>query len=317
MTDSVELLSPQPGNATRYSVTMAHPFIVKSLSAETRKAYAAAIRDFFRFVGHAHPLAVTPEHVIAYRDRLITLQRRPRTVVARLAVVRSFFSYLVEAGQLPRNPASAKLVPPPKVPASAAGRALSKKEVLNILTAPDRRKPEGARDHALMLLMARLSLRLSEVCALKVSSIISGPTGWVLECKVKGGREERWPLPQDVKDRVDEYLRLDAPRRIALGTGGPDAWLFQPHRNHRTLVHAKPLSQRQVQKIVARWADYASVGKVTPHDFRRTAITEMLKTYPIQEVQMASKHRDVRTLMSYDRDRENLERNPVKTFRYD
>jgi integrase/recombinase XerD len=296
---------------------MARAFVVKSLSAETRRAYAAAIRDFFRFVGHIHPLAVTPDHVIAYRDRLLSSGRRPRTVVARLAVVRSFFSYLVECGQLPRNPASAKLVPPPKIPASAAGRALSKKQVLNILTAPDRRTPAGARDHALMLLMARLSLRLSEVCALKVSSISSGTVGWVLECKVKGGREERWPLPQDVKDRVDEYLRLDAPRRAALGTGGPGAWLFQPHRNHRTLVHDKPLSQRQVQKIVAHWADFAGVGKVTPHDFRRTAITEMLKAYPIQEVQMASKHRDVRTLMAYDRDRENLERNPVKTFRYD
>jgi hypothetical protein len=32
---------------------------------------------------------------------------------------------------------------------------------------------------------------------------------------------------------------------------------------------------------------------------------------------MASKHRDVRTLMGYDRDRENLERNPVNSFRYD
>lgn len=295
----------------------AQPFITKSLSAETRRAYAAAIRDFFLFVGHLHPLAVTPQHVIGYRDRLMAMRRRPRTVVARLAVVRSFFSYLVEAGDLPRNPASAKLVPPPKVPASAAGRALSKQQVLNILTAPDRRTPDGARDHAMMLIMARLSLRLSEVCALKVSSISSGTAGWVLECKVKGGREERWPLPQDVKDRVDEYLRLDAPRRAALGTGGPDAWLFQPHRNHRTLVHDKPLSQRQVQKIVARWADYSGVGKVTPHDFRRTAITEMLKTYSIQDVQMASKHRDVRTLMSYDRDRENLERSPVNSFRYD
>jgi integrase/recombinase XerD len=300
-----------------FDARSAQPFIVKSLSAETRRAYAAAIRDFFRFVGHIHPLAVTPGHVIAYRDRLMSGGRRPRTVVARLAVVRSFLSYLVEAGQLPRNPASAKLVPPPKVPASAAGRALSKKEVLHILTAPDRRTPAGARDHALMLLMARLSLRLSEVCALKVSSISPGTAGWILECKVKGGREERWPLPQDVKERLDEYLRLDAPRRIALGTDGPGAWLFQPHKNHRTLVHNKPLSQRQVQKIVARWADYARVGKVTPHDFRRTAITEMLKIYPIQEVQMASKHRDVRTLMGYDRDRENLERNPVNTFRYD
>ena len=104
-----------------FDARTAQPFIVKSLSAETRRAYAAAIRDFFRFVGHIHPLAVTPGHVIAYRDRLMSSGRRPRTVVARLAVVRSFFSYLVEAGQLPRNPASAKLVPPPKVPASAAG----------------------------------------------------------------------------------------------------------------------------------------------------------------------------------------------------
>jgi integrase len=301
----------------RFDIKLAHGFVFKSLSPETRKAYSAAIRDFFLFVNHIHPLAVTPDHVLAYRDRLIGLRHSPRTIITRLAVVRAFFSYLVEGGQLSRNPASAKLVPPPKVPASAAGRALSKKEVLNILTAPDRRTPGGARDHTLMLLMARLSLRLSEVCSLKVSSISAGTAGWVLACKVKGGREERWPLPQDLKDRVDEYLRLDAPRRAALGTGGPGAWLFQPHRNHRTLVHDKPLSQRQVQKIVAHWADYSGVGKVTPHDFRRTAITEMLKAYPIQEVQMASKHRDVRTLMAYDRDRENLERNPVKTFRYD
>lgn len=310
--------SPNPATQIeRYDPRLAQGFVTKSLSAETRKAYAAAIRDFFAFVKFLHPLAVTPEHVLAYRDHLMGLSRRPRTVIARLAVVRSFFGYLVAGGQLPLNPASSKLVPPPKAPASAAGRALSKKEVLNVLTAPDRRTPAGARDHALMLLMARLSLRLSEVCSLKVSSISPGTAGWVLTCKVKGGREERWPLPQDVKDRVDEYLRLDAPRRDALGAGGPGAWLFQPHQNHRTLIHDKPLSQRHVQKIVARWADYAGVGKVTPHDFRRTALTEMLKTYPIQEVQMVSKHRDVRTLMGYNHDRENLERNPVNTFRYD
>jgi integrase len=76
-------------------------------------------------------------------------------------------------------------------------------------------------------------------------------------------------------------------------------------------------SQRRVQKTVARWADYAGLGKVTPHDFRRTAITEMLKTYPVQEALMASNHRDVQTLMGHGQDYENLERNLLNIFRYD
>jgi site-specific recombinase XerD len=35
-----------------------------------------------------------------------------------------------------------------------------------LLSGPDRGKPEGARDYALMLIMLRLSLRVAEVCSL-------------------------------------------------------------------------------------------------------------------------------------------------------
>ena len=169
----------------------------------------------------------------------------------------------------------------------------------------------------MMLVMLRLSLRLSEVCSLRGSSITATQGRWVLKCKVKGGREEAWPLPQDVKEAIDEYLRLDFHRRRNLGCGGHDAPLFQPISNYRTLVFDKALSQRQVERIVGRWGDYSKVGKVTPHDLRRTVLTEMLKRYSLQDVQKVSKHRDVRTLMIYDHDRENLERSPVNTFTYD
>lgn len=295
----------------------ASAFIYKSLSPDTRRAYRAGLREFFGFVGGVHPSEVTPADVLAYRDRLIERGRKPRTVAARLAVVRSFFSYLVEGGHVARNPASAKLVPPPRAPSTPSGRALSAAQVLNLLRAPDRRTTEGARDHAMMTVMARLGLRLSEVCALRRSSIRPGTVGWVLSVKVKGGREERWPLPAEVRERVEEYLRLDEARRRELGTDGPDAPLFQPTVNYRTLVFNRALSQRHVEKIVARWADYAGLGHVTPHDLRRTLLTEMLKRFPVQEVQMVSKHRDVRTLMVYNHDRENLERNPVNFFSYD
>lgn len=59
-------------------------------------------------------------------------------------------------------------------------------------------------------------------------------------------------------------------------SGGDDACLFQPTVNYGTLEFSKPLSQRVVQKIVARWADYSRLGDVSPHDLWRSAITRAL-----------------------------------------
>jgi site-specific recombinase XerD len=76
-------------------------------------------------------------------------------------VVRSFFEYLKASGTISLNPASTKLVRPPELPTEHAGRALTAKEVRHLLSGPDREKPEGARDYALMLVMLRLSLRVA------------------------------------------------------------------------------------------------------------------------------------------------------------
>ena len=69
-------------------------------------------------------------------------------------------------------------------------------------------------------------------------------------------RAQVWPLPKDVKEAMDEYLRLDRRRREISHSGGDDAYLFQPHVNYRTLEFSKPLSARMVQKVVKRWAVY-------------------------------------------------------------
>ena len=302
----------------RFEERLAAPFILKSLSAETRESYRRGLNEFFRHAGWPHPTQVTPEHVLRYRDRLVRDKRRPATIAQKLSVVRSFFSYLQAAGVVMLNPASAKLVPPPPVPEQHAGRALTPKEVRCLLASPDKSKPEGARDYVMLLVMLRLSLRLSEVCSLRRSSITATQGRWVLKCKVKGGREEVWPLPADVKEAIDDYLRLDRHRRRTLHSDGPDAPLFQPHSNYRTLVFDKALSPRHVQRIVAHWGKFSGVGKVTPHDLRRTVVTELLnRGHSYREVQMVTKHRDPKTVMRYDHARENLENNPVNTFGYE
>src|SRR5215216_1847251 len=139
-------------------------------------------------------------------------RRKANTVATKLAIVRSFFEYLKAGGVIALNPASTKLVTPPELPAEPRGRALTPKEVRYLLSGPDRSKPEGARDYAMMLVMLRLSLRVSEVCSLRASSVKWSHGRWTLRCKVKGGREEVWPLPKDVKEAIDNYLRLDRMR---------------------------------------------------------------------------------------------------------
>ncbi|HEX8144053.1 MAG TPA: tyrosine-type recombinase/integrase [Pyrinomonadaceae bacterium] len=313
-----DLLQREAISAKRFDPRTATPFVNKSLSEETRRAYRRAVADFFQFVAGKHPTEVAPADVLRWRDHLRARRKRPATVCFKLAVIRSFFEYLRAGGLLFINPASTKLVPPPDLPTEPAGRALTTKEVRYLLSGPDREKAAGARDYAMMLVMLRLSLRVAEVCSLRASSVRWSHGRWILRCKIKGGKEEVWPLPKDVKQAIDDYLKLDGRRRSTLHSDGAEAFLFQPHSNYRTLEFDKGLSTRMVQNIVAKWASFGGVGDVSPHDLRRTAITralEMGQTY--RQVQMMSKHKDPKTVMRYDHGRENLDQNAVNFLQYD
>jgi integrase/recombinase XerD len=312
-----EILRSGETPARRFDPRSAAPFVNKSISEATRRAYGHALREFFQSAGMKHPSEVVPQDVLLWRDKLRSRKKSAATVAFKLSVVRSFFEYLKAAGAVSLNPASTKLVSPPELPSEPAGRALSAKEVRYLLSGPDREKPDGARDYALMLVMLRLSLRVSEVCSLRASSIKWSHGRWTLRCKVKGGREEVWPLPKEVKEAVDSYQRLDRGRREVAHSGGEHAYLFQPHTNYRTLDFDKALSTRMVQKIVKRWADYSRLGDLSPHDLRRTAITRALETgLSYRQVQMMSKHRDPKTVMRYDHGRENMEQNAVNFLGY-
>ena len=228
---------------------LVEPFIYKSISEETRRTYRRAISDFFTFVNHMSPLKVTPRHVISYRDHLMSKAKSVNTVNLKLSVIRSLFDYLIADGLLNKNPASTKFVSSPPASTDPSGRALTSKEMRYLLSGPDRNTTRGARDYALMLVMARLSLRVNEACAMRLSNIKWNHGRWVLKLKVKRGREETWPLPEDVKEAIDEYLKLDGARREMQGTAGPESYIFQPHTNYRTLEFNKPLSSQTLGRV--------------------------------------------------------------------
>lgn len=315
-----------PGQAitrpARFELPRARNFIEKSLSEDTRRAYTRALLDFFSFT-RKPPAQVDVEDVIAYRDELVKKQRRKaRTVNMKLSVVRAYFGYLKAAGDVEINPADTKLVSVPAPPEDMAGRALTPDEVVRLINAPDRSKPEGARDQALLLTLARTSLRVSEVRNLRASSIVWSHGRWTARVKVKGGRERTIPFPKDVKQAIDHYLKLDALRRRNLHSDGDDAFIFQPLVNFRTLEFDKALSARHICQIVNRWACFAGLNKgkqtLSPHDLRRTAVTRALSLgFSYRQVQSMTGHKDIRMVVRYDHERGNIEENAINFLHYD
>ena len=302
----------------RFDSRVAATFCERSVSEETRRAYRRVVKEFFAFHGQKEPSDISPADVQRWRDYLIGRKRSASTVSFKLSVIRSLFDYLLAGGYVVANPALTKLVPPPALPEDLRGRALSPKEVRYLLSGPDQEKQEGARDYALLLLMLRTSLRVSEACSLKLSQIRWSHGRWTVRLKVKGGRERTQPLPTDVKQAIDEYIRKDRKRREVQHSDGAEQYVFQPHTNYRTLEFAKPISATMAWHIVRKWGEFTGVGKLSPHDLRRTAITRALdQGLSYRQVQMMTGHRDPKTVMRYDHGRENMELNAANFLKYD
>ncbi|HEY0099728.1 MAG TPA: tyrosine-type recombinase/integrase, partial [Pyrinomonadaceae bacterium] len=223
-------VQPEVPSASRLiDARVTSAFCERSVSEETRRAYRRVVREFFRFIGARHPEEITPQDVQRWRDVLIAQKKSASTVAFKLSIVRSLFDYLQVGGYVSRNPALAKLVPVPAVSEDLRGRALTAKEVRYLLSGPDREKVAGARDYALLLLMLRTSIRVSEACSLRLSQLRWSHGRWIIKFKVKGGRERTQPIPGEVKKAIDEYIKLDRTRRSLQHSDGSEQFIFQPH----------------------------------------------------------------------------------------
>ena len=102
-------------------------------------------------------------------------------------------------------------------------RAISTDHVHQLLTSINQDTAVGRRDYAILLLLARLGLRASEVAFLELDDI-NWNTG-TLHLRAKGGVRKEFPLSQEVGEAIAEYLRCGRPmsnnRRVFLRANAP------------------------------------------------------------------------------------------------
>lgn len=92
---------------------------------------------------------------------------------------------------------------------STMPRHLTAKEVERVLASCDLTTPIGRRDHAVLLLLARLGLRASEIVKLELGDLRWRASELVV--RGKGAIHDRLPLPQDVGEALTLYLTQDRP----------------------------------------------------------------------------------------------------------
>jgi site-specific recombinase XerD len=93
---------------------------------------------------------------------------------------------------------------------STLPRYIDAAQVERLIATCDPNSPTGLRDRAILLLLARLGLRASDIVSLRL-----GDLDWkraTLSVRGKGRRETRLPLPQDVGDAVLAYIERARPR---------------------------------------------------------------------------------------------------------
>ena len=125
-------------------------------------------------------------------------------VKGRAAELRSLLRFLHLRGLIPMALAAA--VPPIAGWRDAAiPKTLTVSDVQALIDSCDRTRPEGARDYAILVTVARLGLRSAEVARLQLRDV-DWRAGEVL-IRGKTRRQDRLPLPVEVGQALAAYLR--------------------------------------------------------------------------------------------------------------
>ena len=251
------------------------PFIRDFLAAQTTQTGGLSPKAFGTLIIRNFILEHTHDRSSEYARLLCT-------------ALRSFFRFLLLCGQTSRDLSNA--VPMfrkyrPSVPPAF----LSPSEVELVLAATGSTL-SGRRDHAILLLLARLGLRGGEVVTLELDDI-RWRTGEIV-VRGKGRMVDHLPLLSDVGEALALYIREDrgvsASRRIFLRTWAPRIGLTGP----AAVGH---IVRRALAQVGVRRS-----GRGAAHLFRHGLATKMIRHgASMSEIAEVLRHRSQTTTAIY------------------
>jgi integrase len=279
---------------------------VARLAAGSRRTMLGSLAIVSALLGVPDPLRLAwanlrHQHTAAIRSALAE-RYAPATANKVLSALRGV---LREAWELElmtaeeyQRAAAVKSIPGQRLP---AGRALTPGEITAMLTVcANDTTPAGARDAALIAVLYGAGLRRAEVAALDLADFQGD---MVVVREGKGNKSREVPLPPGAVDALADWLavRGEVPGR-----------LFLPIRKSGQ-IDQQPITTQAVYNVLAKRAAQAGVKALSPHDFRRTFVSDLLDAgADIATVQKLAGHSSVSTTTRYDRRDDAAKRKAVK-----
>ena len=263
-------------------------------SAHSRRAYRTGLVRFFAWFRASAPAPLFSKAVVgAYRSALLGEGLSSASINLRLSPVRKLAREMADNGMLDVSVAAAiERVPGVERRGTRIGNWLTKDQANDLLNAPDPRSLSGKRDRAILALLIGCGLRRAELLRLEVKDLQQREARWVLPDLVgKGNRVRTVTIPAGVKARLDLWTRA---------AGINDGRIFRPVTKAGAVKGNGILDEKVVWRLVVRYAREADLGKLAPHDLRRTCAKLCRKAGgELEQIQLLLGHASVQTTERY------------------
>lgn len=268
----------------------------KGYSSHTIRNYRIDLLQFARFLNKerllkGEPICLGEIDFLVIRRYLGYLHTRyqRKSIARKLSTVRSFFSFLERRGSVEGNPA-ADIATPKQ--GTSIPNVLSVDEMFRLLEGPDKEKPLGIRDRAILEMFYSCGLRVAELAALDISHVDFEQR--LVRAIGKGDKERIVPIGKAALEALRQYLEVMPAIR----------------KTHRAELRVRPLflnarggrlTTRSIARIVKGYARTCSLmGEISPHALRHTFATHLLDGgADLRSVQELLGHASLSTTQKY------------------
>ncbi|NEN88478.1 MAG: tyrosine-type recombinase/integrase [Okeania sp. SIO3H1] len=278
-------------------------------SPQTKRAYAADVKDFFGYFGAEPSPAAMKEFlslskveatalVLQWRNHLTERGLKESSIGRKIGSIKALVKFSNDIGCCEWVLTAEALSCTRGVVSYRDTTGLPPDEIKKILSHPDRSTFAGKRDYAMLQLLWGNGLRRSEVVSLDLDDVdFSDRSLWVLG---KGKSEKiRVQMNKSVASAVKEWLKV----RVN----------YYEHKDKNALFiciggikRGARLTAQSLYNLVDRTSKAVGITKkMSPHRVRHSAITTVLERNNgnLRKAQSFSRHSDVNTLMVYDDNR--------------
>jgi len=269
-------------------------------SPDTQRSYRTGLRQFFTWLRSKPRQSFSKALVQEYRAHLLERKLSASSVNLRLSPLRKLAREMADNGLLDPGIASAiERTKGVKHEGVRVGNWLLKEQANELLNAPDPSTLKGKRDRAILALLILCGLRRAELVALEIDRIQQREGRWVLPDLVgKGKRRRTVTVPAAVKVRIDTWI---AAAKISEGK------VFRPVNKGGRVVGEFIADEKAIWQLVVHYAGATSLGKLAPHDLRRTCAKLCRKSGgELEQIRLLLGHASIRTTERYLGTEQNL-----------